>query len=218
LQYIAVNKKTQTITPDKLGEMVYDVLRLSVPTILKPDYTASWETGLQGIADGKYTKQIYLDKIYAYIAKNTENMKAENHAEEITKNIEALKKVYPNIGKAQPADASNVGNTAIGTCPVCGKTLRISEKSIYCSGYQNGCKFTIWREISGKKLTDKQLESLAKGIKKNSAGGYQSSPSAKIAGFKSKKGTSFDAKLQVTGIANGRVEIKFVFDNAQKQS
>lgn len=217
LQYIAVNKKTQTITPDKLGEMVYDVLRLSVPTILKPDYTASWETGLQGIADGKYTKQIYLDKIYAYIAKNTENMKAENHAEEITKNIEALKKVYPDIGKAQTADASSAGNTAVGTCPVCGKPLRISEKSIYCSGYQDGCKFTIWREISGKKLTDKQLESLAKGIKKNGSGGYQSAPSAKISGFKSKKGTSFDAKLQVTGIANGKVEIKFVFENAPKK-
>ena len=217
LQYIAVNKKTQTITPDKLGEMVYDVLRLSVPTILKPDYTASWETGLQGIADGKYTKQIYLDKIYAYIAKNTENMKAENHAEEITKNIQTLKKVYPDIGKAQPADASGAGNTAAGTCPVCGKPLRISEKSIYCSGYQDGCKFTIWREISGKKLTDKQLESLAKGIKKNGSGGYQSAPSAKISGFKSKKGTSFDAKLQVTGIANGKVEIKFVFENAPKK-
>ena len=75
--------------------MVYDVLRLSVSTILKPDYTASWETGLQGIADGKYTKQIYLDKIYAYIAKNTENMKAENHTEEIIKKHRSIKKGIP---------------------------------------------------------------------------------------------------------------------------
>lgn len=217
LQYIIVNKKTQTITPDKLGEMIYDVLRLSVPTILKPDYTASWETGLQGIVDGKYTKQIYLDKIYAYIAKNTEKMKAENHTEEIRKNIGELKSVYPDIGKV-PANNGDGGGNALSTnCPVCGKPLKISEKSVYCSAYKDGCKFTIWREISGKKLTDKQLESLAKSIKK-SGNGYQSAPSAKIAGFKSKKGTSFDARLQVTGIQNGRVEIKFIFENTPKQS
>lgn len=217
LQYIAVNKKTQTITPDKLGEMIYDVLRLSVPTILKPDYTASWETGLQGIVDGKYTKQIYLDKIYAYIKKNTEKMKAENHTEEIRKNIGELKSVYPDIGKMPANSDGGSGNSSAVNCPVCGKPLKISEKSIYCSAYKEGCKFAIWREISGKKLTDKQLELLAKNIKKN-GDSYQSAPSAKISGFKSKKGTSFDAKLQVTGIQNGRVEIKFVFENAPKQS
>lgn len=216
LQYIAVNKKTQTITPDKLGEMIYDVLRLSVPTILKPDYTASWETGLQGIVDGKYTKQIYLDKIYAYIEKNTEKMKAENHTEEIRKNIGELKSVYPDIGKAPANSDGGNGNSSAVNCPVCGKPLKISEKSIYCSAYKDGCKFTIWREISGKKLTDKQLESLAKNIKKN-GDSYQSAPSAKISGFKSKKGTSFDAKLQVTGIQNGKVDIKFIFENQPKK-
>lgn len=216
LQYIAVNKKTQTITPDKLGEMIYDVLRLSVPTILKPDYTASWESGLQGIADGKYTKQIYLDKIYAYIEKNTEKMKAENHSSEIQTNIQKLKNVYPDIGKAAAAgNGTGTGSTG-AACPLCGKPLRTSEKSLYCTGYKDGCKFTIWREISGKKLTDKQLESLAKGIQKK-GDNYESSPSAKISGFKSKKGTAFDAKLQITGIKDGRVDIKFIFDDKGKK-
>lgn len=80
-------------------------------------------------------------------------------------------------------------------CPLCGKEIREGERSFYCSGYKEGCKFVIWKSISGKKLPESAIkELLEKGV------------TSLIKGFKTKDGKSFDARLQIEG---GAVKFKF---------
>ena len=47
--YLNLNKKTQVLTPERLGEMIFEVVSMTVPALLNPKMTASWEKGLDGI-------------------------------------------------------------------------------------------------------------------------------------------------------------------------
>jgi len=49
-KYIALNKKTQIVTPTFLGEIIYDVVYYSINGLLRADLTASWEKGLCGVS------------------------------------------------------------------------------------------------------------------------------------------------------------------------
>lgn len=70
-KYIALNKKTQIITPTLLGEMIYDVVRASVYSLLNPELTASWEKGLTQMADGVITEDYYMQKLEKFITDKT---------------------------------------------------------------------------------------------------------------------------------------------------
>lgn len=74
IHYIALNKKTQILTPTTLGESIYDVVKQSIPSLLKPDLTASWEKGLGMIANGKIQPDEYMAKLEGYIRKNTQRV------------------------------------------------------------------------------------------------------------------------------------------------
>ena len=52
-----MNKKTQIVTPTMLGEMVYDVVANSIRSLLNPELTASWEKGLNYVAEGDITSE-----------------------------------------------------------------------------------------------------------------------------------------------------------------
>ena len=78
-KYILLNNKTQLISPALLGEMVYDVVDNSIRRLLDPQLTASWEKGLTGVAAGNISTEEYLNKLEAYIAKNTELVKTLNN-------------------------------------------------------------------------------------------------------------------------------------------
>ncbi len=81
-QYIALNKKTQIITPTQLGEMIFDVVRYSIGSMLNPKLTASWETGLSGVAEGSITPEEYRKKMNDFVTRHTENVKhLDNMAE-----------------------------------------------------------------------------------------------------------------------------------------
>ncbi len=70
-KYLALNKKTQAITPTLLGEMIYDVVNASIRSLLNPDLTASWEKGLTYVAEGSITPQEYMDKLEHFIRSRT---------------------------------------------------------------------------------------------------------------------------------------------------
>ncbi len=67
IKYIALNKKTQIITPTQLGEMIYEVVNASIRSLLNPELTASWEKGLNYVAEGTITSQEYMDKLEHFI-------------------------------------------------------------------------------------------------------------------------------------------------------
>ena len=62
IQYIAINKKTQIITPTLMGEMIYEVVDSSIKHLLNPELTASWEKGLTYVAEGSITEEEYMEK------------------------------------------------------------------------------------------------------------------------------------------------------------
>lgn len=72
IQYIALNKKTQVITPTLLGEMIFDVVNASIRSLLNPELTASWEKGLSYVAEGSITPEEYMEKLEQFIRRRTQ--------------------------------------------------------------------------------------------------------------------------------------------------
>ena len=67
ISYIAINNKTQIITPTKKGEVIYDVVVSSMPDMLNPKLTASWEKGLDMVAKKEIDSDEFMKKLKAYI-------------------------------------------------------------------------------------------------------------------------------------------------------
>ncbi len=67
IQYIQINSKTQIITPTKKGEVIYDVVNGSMPDMLNPKLTASWEKGLDMVAKKEINSQEFMEKLESYI-------------------------------------------------------------------------------------------------------------------------------------------------------
>ena len=80
IQYLKLNKKTQIITPELIGEMVYDVVNASIRSLLNPELTASWELGLALVADGSITEEEYMKKLDDFIIRRVEGVKNINNS------------------------------------------------------------------------------------------------------------------------------------------
>lgn len=79
IEYIAVNKKTQTLTPTQMGEMIYDVVEASIKPLLEPKLTASWEKGLTMVAEGNITSEEYMGKLDDFVCRRTNIVKQLNN-------------------------------------------------------------------------------------------------------------------------------------------
>ena len=78
-KYIALNKKTQIYTPTLQGEMIFDVVNASIPALLNPELTASWEKGLTYVAEGEITADEYMVKLENFIKQKTARVLANNN-------------------------------------------------------------------------------------------------------------------------------------------
>ena len=67
INYIAINSKTQIVTPTKKGEAIYDVVYYSMPDMLNPKLTASWEKGLDMVAKKEIKSDEFMIKLENYI-------------------------------------------------------------------------------------------------------------------------------------------------------
>jgi len=75
IKYLNLNKKTQIITPTLFGEMIYDVVNNSIRALLDPALTASWEKGLQMVANGDITEEEYMIKLNDFVSRRTNQVK-----------------------------------------------------------------------------------------------------------------------------------------------
>ena len=78
-KYIALNKKTQILTPTLQGEMTYDVVFCSIRSLLNPELTASWEKGLNYVAEGSITDQEYMQKLEHFVRSRTDGVLGLNN-------------------------------------------------------------------------------------------------------------------------------------------
>ena len=69
IKYIDINTKTQIITPTQKGEYIYDIVKQSMPDMLNPELTASWEKGLEMVANKEITSDVFMQKLTDYINK-----------------------------------------------------------------------------------------------------------------------------------------------------
>ena len=67
IKYIDINKKTNIITPTIKGEAIYDVVLKSIPDMLNPKLTASWEKGLEMVAKSEISANEFMVKLEKYI-------------------------------------------------------------------------------------------------------------------------------------------------------
>ena len=92
--YIAQNSKTQVLTPTLMGEMITDVVALSMGSMLQPELTASWEKGLTGVAEGNITEKEYMDKLSKYVTDKTNVVKQTDHRSKLRGAFNAAAKYY----------------------------------------------------------------------------------------------------------------------------
>lgn len=94
IQYLALNKKTQIITPTLMGEMIYEVVNHSIRPLLDPALTASWEKGLTMVADGVITEQEYMDKLDDFVTRRTNIVKQLNNQPQLNRQFQEAAKNY----------------------------------------------------------------------------------------------------------------------------
>ena len=79
IEYLALNNKTQIITPTLMGEMIFDVVDSSMRPLLNPALTASWEKGLTQVAEGQITSAEYMNKLDDFVSRRTNIVKQMNN-------------------------------------------------------------------------------------------------------------------------------------------
>ncbi len=101
IKYLALNKKTQVITPTLQGEMVYDVVEHSIRSLLNPELTASWEKGLTYVAEGNITPDEYMAKLDNFITSRTVGVKGLNNQYQLRACYDKAAEYYKKSGKTQ---------------------------------------------------------------------------------------------------------------------
>jgi len=94
IRYLRTNSKTQIVTPELLGEMVFEVVDCSMKQLLNPELTASWERGLSYVAEGSITPAEYMDKLSSFVTKRTATVKSIDNPEAIRNRFRAILPYY----------------------------------------------------------------------------------------------------------------------------
>jgi len=108
IKYLTLNKKTQIITPTKLGEMVYETVAISMKPMLNPALTASWEKGLTQVADGQITEEEYMKKLDDFVSRRTNFVKENNYKNQLMARFRELDEFYPEKKTKKDAKKSEV--------------------------------------------------------------------------------------------------------------
>ncbi len=198
--YLNLNKKTQVLTPENLGEMVFEVVNMTVPQLLNPKMTASWEKGLDGITKGTVDVADYREKLEDFIRKETVSMIDQNLLDAL------VDKVRPFAGKNAKGIAAR---KRLGVnCPMCGGEVETTPFGYGCSNYKrdgSGCKFAIG-SIAGKDLTEENMKEL-----------LTEGQTSTIRGFVSKTKKKFNARLKLEKDEEGKISLAFDFTDVPSE-
>lgn len=168
-----IERKKKSLLPTEKGKALINQIH---PTLKDIALTASWEQQLANIQDGTTPADFFATAI-----------------------IQFVQEIFPQISTIQPGTAAVPNPNAYGPCPKC-KTgaVRKTVKGAGCSRFKDGCNFSIWGQINGKKLTEEHIRQLVT----NGRTGI-------IKGFRTKDGTStYDASLVLTDDFKVRLEFE----------
>lgn len=194
IKYLNQNPKNQVISPERLGEMVFEVVDKNVPSLLNPEMTANWEMGLEQIENGDIEDTVYRAKLEDYIRTQTNKMIQTDQTQLIAASIHSL------TDKNSRGAATRV---ALGLkCPVCGGELTTTSFGYGCSNYtskEHPCKFAVG-EMAGRGLSEEEFKKL-----------ITEGKTEVLEGFRSKSGKPFKAALALTRNEEGILQAGFDF-------
>ena len=121
IKYLALNKKTQVITPTLLGEMIFDVVNCSIRQLLNPELTASWEKGLNYVAEGSITEQEYMDKLEHFVRLRTRQEEDSNIQPYLRQFFDAAAVNYKDSSEKNSAKTTGRSTSAAGRSRTCRK-------------------------------------------------------------------------------------------------
>lgn len=157
LNYICVKDKKQVLVPSAFGEMIYEVVNVTLPELLSPEMTAKWEKGLDGIANGQIFKSDYEKELYTYIRETCNRLKTEDNTGIIAGKIRSF---ASNRIQYEYKEFDSY-NTKI-KCPLCGDDIETTSWGFRCKSNiskNEGCKFAIG-DILGHRLLTNELATL----------------------------------------------------------
>ncbi|MEE0954767.1 MAG: DNA topoisomerase [Eubacterium sp.] len=93
-QYLDLSKKTQVITPTMLGEMIYLTVYMSISALLNPELTASWEKGLNMVAEGNLSSADYMKKLESFVAEYTNGVRSSGNGTKLRSYLDLTKNWY----------------------------------------------------------------------------------------------------------------------------
>ena len=121
IKYLALNKKTQVITPTLLGEMIFDVVNCSIRQLLNPELTASWEKGLNYVAEGSITEQEYMDKLEHFVCLRTRQVEDSNIQPYLRQFFDVAAVNYKDSSEKNSAKTTGRATSAAGRSRTCRK-------------------------------------------------------------------------------------------------
>lgn len=199
--YLNLNRKTQILSPKNLGEMVYEVVYMTVPALLNPKMTANWEKGLDGITKGTVDFAEYRTKLEHFIKTETEKMIAQDIKDEVADRISNF--------AGENARGAGARRKIGVSCPACGADMITTPFGYGCSKYKKdktGCNFNIG-EIAGVLIPEEQVKKLIENGRTDT-----------IRDFKSKSGKKFDACLKLNkDESTNKISASFDFENVEPQ-
>lgn len=200
IKYLNLNKKTQILTPNKIGEMIYEIVNLTVPALLSPKMTANWEKGLDGITKGTVSYEEYRSKLENFVRTETISMINNDLTSEIAEKI--IPFAEDNASKIRYRKKIGV------KCPECDGELETTPFGYGCSNYNkdgSGCRFAIGK-IAGRPLSEEEVISLINDGK-----------TKVLDGFISKKKKNFSASLVLTKGEDGKAAVNFDFADVKPE-
>jgi DNA topoisomerase III len=168
-----VERRKKSLFPTEKGKSLINQVH---PTLKDVALTASWEQQLANIQDGTTPANVFAAAITQFI-----------------------QHIFPEIIATRPAMAALPNPNVYGPCPKCKTgTVRKTIKGAGCSRFKEGCNFSIWGQINGKKLADEHIRQLA-----------TKGRTGLIKGFKKKDGSAtYDACLVLTDHFTIRLEFE----------
>jgi len=171
-----VNREARNLIATHKGVHLIDLLK-KLPfsgQLVKADETAKWEFSLEEMAKGDLELgKGFVDSMKLYTKNCINELKQSDKINYIQKE-----------NSSKRVNKSNSSENSIGVCPLCKGDIIENAKAFGCSNWRSGCKVTVWKRMSGKRISAAQVKKLLKNGKTD-----------QLKGFKSKQGKVFDAHL-----------------------
>jgi DNA topoisomerase-3 len=174
-----VEREKKALVPTEKGKSLIGLLGESPLT--SAELTARWEERLAKMEKGAERRPDFMADISGFTTKLVDEVRG----------MEGERLAAPSRSR-EP----------LGACPKCGAPVVESKKAFGCSAWkQTGCDFAIWKQVSGKRLSEGQAKQL---LTRGRTG--------QMKGFKSKAGKPYAAALKLDGEHKVRLE----FDSARE--